>query len=298
MVPACLAKSRLTMPGSNTPITPMLAPASTLPATRPISPKELRRMIPPASVRRMPNTTRSAPKRRASTGASGPNNPRNSPGNVVSKPAWAADRPRLFDTSLSSGAMLDSAGRRFKATRIRPSSNNHGCRRTGWVCWTCSSSASAAISSSSSSAVRLGEVTSVCWLDMAFSVSRFIDQLPRQGFGPLRVALLHGIKQFDVQVEHLLAPGRDVQAVAQLFADNAGEIAIQLTERRVVRGVHQASVEHKVTGDVGVEIAVIVGTADAQCLAQGHQVFIGAAHGGQADGLDFKDVPCLPGLFE
>ncbi|MCY1432889.1 hypothetical protein D9M71_488980 [compost metagenome] len=119
------------MPGSNTPITPMLAPASTLPANRPISPNELRRMIPPASVSRMLNTTRSAPKRLASSGASGANRPRHNTGNVVSKPACDADKPRDFETSLSIGAMLDSAGRRFSATRIRPSSNSHGRRRTG-----------------------------------------------------------------------------------------------------------------------------------------------------------------------
>ena len=125
------------MPGNNTPITPMLAPASTLPANKPISPNELRRMIPPASVSRIPNTTRSAPKRRASIGANGANKPRHSTGKVVSKPACAADKPRLFDTSLSIGAMLDSAGRRFSATRIRPSNNSHGRRRIGWLCWTC-----------------------------------------------------------------------------------------------------------------------------------------------------------------
>ena len=44
-----------------------------------------------------------------------------------------------------------------------------------------------------------------CWVDMGFSVSRFIDQLPRQGFGPFRVALLDGIEQFDMKVEHRLA---------------------------------------------------------------------------------------------
>ncbi|MNY05886.1 hypothetical protein D3C86_1386180 [compost metagenome] len=131
MVPACFGKSRLTMPGSNTPITPMLAPASTLPANRPISPNELRRMIPPARVNRMPSTTRSAPNRRASTGANGANRPRQSTGNVVSNPAADADKPRDFETSLSIGAMLDSAGRRFSATRIRPSSNSQGRCRTG-----------------------------------------------------------------------------------------------------------------------------------------------------------------------
>ncbi|MNL71510.1 hypothetical protein D3C87_1966700 [compost metagenome] len=79
--------------------------------------------------------------------------------------------------------------------------------------------------------------------------------------------MFDGIEQFDVQVEHFLASGSDVQAVAQLRADDAGEVAIQLAERRIVRGVHQATVEHQVTGDISVEVAVIVAAADAQCFA-------------------------------
>ena len=47
-------------------------------------------------------------------------------------------------------------------------------------------------------------------LDMDFSVSGFIDQLPGQGFGPFRVTLLDGIKQLDVKIEHLLASWGDV----------------------------------------------------------------------------------------
>ncbi|PWE39341.1 hypothetical protein C9I50_19100 [Pseudomonas prosekii] len=52
-------------------------------------------------------------------------------------------------------------------------------------------------------------------------VSRFIDQLPRQGFGPFRVALLDGVEQFDVQIEDFLASRGDVQGLAQLRADDA-----------------------------------------------------------------------------
>ncbi|MCY1429427.1 hypothetical protein D9M71_453440 [compost metagenome] len=43
---------------------------------------------------------------------------------------------------------------------------------------------------------------------------------------------------------------------------------------------------------------MVVTAADTQRLAQCHQVFIGAAHGCQADGLDFEDVPGFPGLLK
>ncbi|MNQ60895.1 hypothetical protein D3C85_751950 [compost metagenome] len=110
--------------------------------------------------------------------------------------------------------------------------------------------------------------------------------------------MLDGIEQLDVQVEHFLAARDDIQGLTQLRADDAGEIAIQLAERRVVRGVHQAAVKHQVAGDVGIEIAVIVTATDTQGLAQCHQVFVGAAHGCQADGLDFEDVPGFASLFK
>ncbi len=71
-------------------------------------------------------TTRSLPNRRARIGASGANRPRHKTGKVVSSPASAADMPRLSDTVSSSGAMLDNAGRRLRATSTRPSSNSQG----------------------------------------------------------------------------------------------------------------------------------------------------------------------------
>ncbi|MNR09260.1 hypothetical protein D3C85_1254560 [compost metagenome] len=77
----------MTMPGSNTPITPMLAPAMRLPTKTPVAPKALRTAIPAASTRRMPRITRSLPKRRARTGASGAKRPRHSTGKVVNRPA-------------------------------------------------------------------------------------------------------------------------------------------------------------------------------------------------------------------
>lgn len=56
----------------------------------------------------------------------GANRPRHNTGRVVSKPAWAADRPRLLETSANSGDRLDKAGRKLSATRIRPSKSNQG----------------------------------------------------------------------------------------------------------------------------------------------------------------------------
>nr|BFE94495.1 hypothetical protein GCM10020185_50310 [Pseudomonas brassicacearum subsp. brassicacearum] len=111
--------------------------------------------------------------------------------------------------------MLDNAGRKFSATRINPSSNSQGRRTNGWCCWACSSSASASINSSSSSAARLGAVEvagSSRSRDMeklgfgaqGFKHSGFIDQLAAQGLGPLRILLLDGFKDFDMQVEHML----------------------------------------------------------------------------------------------
>ena len=64
-----------------------------------------------------------------------------------------------------------------------------------------------------------------------------------------------------------------------------------------MRGIHQTPVEHQIAGDVGVEITVIATATDPQCLAQGHQVFVGAAQGRQADGFHLEDVPGFPRLF-
>src|SRR5450830_1260748 len=298
MVPACFAKSRLTMPGNSTPITPMLAPATTLPANKPNSPRELRRMIPPARVSRIPSTTRSLPKRRASNGARGAARPRQSTGKVVNRPALAADKPRLRDTSPSNGAMLDNAGRRFKATSTRPSSNSQGRRNTGCCCWTRSSSASASISSRSSSTGREAASGSTGARDMGLSFSRFIDQAPAQGLGALGVLLLHRFEQGHMQVEHRLTTGGDIQGLAQGAGDHAGKVAVQLAEHRVVRGVDQALMKHQVATDKAVEIAVIVVTAGMQGLAQTLEIFLGTPQGRQADGLDFKAVPRLASLVE
>ncbi|MCY1448032.1 hypothetical protein D9M71_646770 [compost metagenome] len=82
-----MGKSRFTIPGNKTPITPMLAPAMMLPTNTPVLPKALRTAMPAARVRRMPRITRSLPKRRARIGAKGANSPRQSTGSVVSKPA-------------------------------------------------------------------------------------------------------------------------------------------------------------------------------------------------------------------
>ncbi|MOA25285.1 hypothetical protein D3C78_1460010 [compost metagenome] len=103
--------------------------------------------MPPASARRISNTVRSAPRRRARIGASGANRPRQSTGRVVSRPAAAPDRPVLSRTILSIGARLDSAGRRLRATRISPVSSSQGLLG---MCAGCgASSISASISSSS-----------------------------------------------------------------------------------------------------------------------------------------------------
>ncbi|MNN53234.1 hypothetical protein D3C81_1679770 [compost metagenome] len=63
-------------------------------------------------------------------------------------------------------------------------------------------------------------------------------------------------------------------------------------------GVHQAAVKDQIAGDVGVEVAVIVVAADAQCFAQCPQILIGTAQCRQADGLDFEDVPRFAGLLK
>lgn len=82
---------------------PMLAPARTLPANRPNTGNRLRRTMPPARQKRISSTLRSAPIRRARRGASGANNPRQSTGAVVSRPAAAAERPVSSRTWLSRG---------------------------------------------------------------------------------------------------------------------------------------------------------------------------------------------------
>ena len=91
------------MPGRSTPMMPMLAPARTLPANRPNTGNRLRRTMPPARQKRISSTLRSAPIRRARRGASGANNPRQSTGAVVSRPAAAAERPVSSRTWLSRG---------------------------------------------------------------------------------------------------------------------------------------------------------------------------------------------------
>src|SRR5262249_52437347 len=56
---------------------------------------------------------------RATTGASGPKTPRQRTGAVVSRLAPAPDKPVSRMISGKTGATLESAGRRFSATRIR-----------------------------------------------------------------------------------------------------------------------------------------------------------------------------------
>ena len=82
--------------------------------------------MPPASTSKKPNTTRSAPKRRAKIGASGANSPKQNTGSVVSNPAAAELKPTLCATSLSSGARLDNAGRKLSATNTSPNNSNPG----------------------------------------------------------------------------------------------------------------------------------------------------------------------------
>ena len=64
-----------------------------------------------------------------------------------------------------------------------------------------------------------------------------------------------------------------------------------------MRGVHQQPVECHIAGNVTVEVTVIMTTADFKCLAQGQQVIVGTPQRRQADGLDFENVPGLPGLL-
>ncbi|MNG98238.1 hypothetical protein D3C79_573720 [compost metagenome] len=226
-VPACCGKSRLTIPGNNTPIMPMLAPAIRLPRNTPTAPKVLRTTRPSARVTRMPRITRSLPKRRASTGAKGANRPRQSTGKVVSKPACEAFSPKPSDTWPSTGAMLDNAGRRFKATSTRPSSNSQGRRNTTACCWTCSSSASASISSSSRSRSFDG-VLRVMDSAMAFSVSGF-NEGTAQALGPFSVTLLDGVEDLPMQVERGLAARKGGHIVLQSGSHDPGEVTVQLT---------------------------------------------------------------------
>lgn len=55
--------------------------------------------------------------------------------------------------------------------------------------------------------------------------------------------------------------------------------------------------EHQITGDIAIEIAVVMTTADAKGFTQRFKVLIGAPQRRQADGLDFKNVPGLTGLL-
>ncbi|MNZ75110.1 hypothetical protein D3C78_935810 [compost metagenome] len=174
------------MPGNSTPITPILAPAIMLPTKIPVVPKALRTAMPAAKVSRMPKTTRSLPKRRASIGANGANRPRQRTGNVVSRPACAALKPKLSETRLSSGAMLDNAGRKFSATSTRPTSNSQGRLSSTGCCCTCSSSTSASISNSSSSGPLA--VAAVRVASCAMAVSQGQDSLIRVRLRALALA--------------------------------------------------------------------------------------------------------------
>lgn len=111
------------MPGSRMPVTPMQAPAASVPANSATMPPALRNAMPSASTISNPPTVRSAPKRRASTAAAGANTPRHTTGSVVSRPAVAPDRPVPAATCLSTGDRLESAGRRFTPTSTSPATS-------------------------------------------------------------------------------------------------------------------------------------------------------------------------------
>ena len=133
---------------------------------------------------------------------------------------------------------------------------------------------------------------------MAFSGSGFIDQRPAKRHSPLWVLLFDGLQQFDMQVEHCLATRLDIQGLAQLGADDAGKVLVQLTHGRVVGRVHQALVEHQVALDVVLQVAVVVLATGLQRLVQALQILRGAAQGRQADGLDLKNLPRLLRLLQ
>ena len=65
---------------------------------------------------------------------------------------------------------------------------------------------------------------------MVLSVTRFIDQLPRQGFGPFRVTLLDGIQQFDMKIDKPFVFGNRVRVMVSMDIFNMfnrGPVAVQ-----------------------------------------------------------------------
>ncbi len=218
MVPACLAKSRLTMPGSSTPITPMLGTGQQA-AGEQAAPhrSELRSRMPPPGSSRMPSTTALGAKtsRQESEPAA-----RTAPGTGPAR--WSADRPgrptspRAVRTPHRASAPCSTApGAGSTPPGSRPSSNSHGRRNAAGE--------SAGLArrrlrrrSTALPAPPCVWLSGVAWIAghgvLGF---RFIDQLPRQGFGSLRIALLDRIEQRDVQVRTLLSARCDVQGGAR-----------------------------------------------------------------------------------
>ncbi len=119
------------IPGSSTITTPMLPPASKVPANSPGIPKKLRMPMPKASTSSPYKTMRSGMKRDARRGASGAKMPKHSTGSVVSTPASADDMPVAARIDSRMAATLDKAGRRLIPTKNSAITSRIWLRRVG-----------------------------------------------------------------------------------------------------------------------------------------------------------------------
>ena len=96
----------------------MALPMTIEPTTRPLTFPAPRINSPTDNATINTNIVRSVPILRASQGATGANNPRQSTGSVVIALATAGVRPRSLDISASTAPRLGYAVRRLKATKM------------------------------------------------------------------------------------------------------------------------------------------------------------------------------------
>ena len=92
-----------------------------------------------------------------------------------------------------------------------------------------------------------------------------------------------------MQVKHHLTTRVDVHGLAQVIGHNAGGVAVQLAQGRVVRGIDQPLVKHQVTANISIELTVIVLATGIERLMQLAQIFVGTAQGSQADGFNLNE---------
>src|SRR5215213_210109 len=124
--PVSRSNRPLTIAGTTTLPTATPAPARIVPAKSAAADGAARTRTPTRTGISASASVRSAPRRRASTGATGASRPKQRIGVLVTSPATAVEKPRSAAISSMTGGTLATGMRRFSPARTRPAASSAG----------------------------------------------------------------------------------------------------------------------------------------------------------------------------